>query len=66
MAEIDLSGQSPAQSPQPSNLPPTSTPRGDSDPDILLRRDVHDAFDCVEHSFAYCNFVFSSWFVLCS
>ncbi|EOK2754955.1 hypothetical protein [Escherichia coli] len=45
MAEIDLSGQSPAQSPQPSNLPPTSTPRGDSDPDILLRRDVHDAIE---------------------
>lgn len=42
MADIDLSGQSPAQSPNPT---PSSPPPGDADPDILIRRDVHDGME---------------------
>ncbi|ENT7682001.1 hypothetical protein ACMGAV_003315 [Salmonella enterica subsp. enterica serovar Newport] len=45
MADIDLSGQSPAQTTQPSNSPTSPTPPGDTDPDILLRRDVHDGME---------------------
>lgn len=36
MADIDLSGQSPEQG---------TTPKGDLDPDILIRRDIRDGIE---------------------
>ncbi|WP_410688570.1 hypothetical protein [Citrobacter europaeus] len=45
MADIDLSGESPTQSPQTSNSPASPTPQGDTDPNILLRRDVRDGME---------------------
>lgn len=42
MSDVDLSGQSPAQSP---NTTPSPPPPGDADPDILIRRDVHDGME---------------------
>ncbi|MEQ4790967.1 MULTISPECIES: hypothetical protein [unclassified Klebsiella] len=45
MADIDLSGESPTPSPQTSNSPASSTPRGDTDPNILLRRDARDGME---------------------
>lgn len=45
MADIDLSGQSPAQSSQPSKTSTFPHPPSDADPDILLRREVHDGME---------------------
>jgi len=42
MANVDLSGQAPTQVPPGSPTPP---PTGDADPDILIRRDVHDGIE---------------------